>query len=112
MNDFSILLTEQDKASALAIVEIILSSGNDPQVINVCCYGDFVNDLDMTVFSVGTLAMKAIRAIKDLGGERYQAIVDGFGCEVERREQFDDYIARQCFLQRMAWAGSRVRQND
>jgi hypothetical protein len=102
-------LTELEKVAALEIVELILNTGSITQVANICCYGDFVGETDMTVFHLGTLVMKALRAIEALGGEQYRQAVAAFACDMERREQFDDYIARQCFLQKMAWAGAVVR---
>lgn len=106
--NFTTELTEAEKVQAEQIVNAILASKNYPQVANICSYGDFVNDLDMTVFNVGTLAHKAVRAIEALGGEMYQQSVAAFACDMERREQFDDYIARQAFVQKMEQAKAVV----
>jgi hypothetical protein len=107
--NFTTELTEAEKVQAEQIIELILSNGTITEVANICCYGDFVGETDMTVFHLGTLVMKALRAIEALGGEQYRQAVAAFACDMERREQFDDHIARQCFLQKMAWAGAVVR---
>ena len=108
MFNHTTVLAEDEKKLADKIVSAILASKNYSQVANICSYGDFVNDLDMTVFNVGTLAHKAVRAIETLGGEMYRQSVAAFACDMERREQFDDYIARQAFVQKMEQAKAVV----